>query len=488
MSKSMSKILTSSAICLSILGNFPVVANKHRDHISDWRVRNGQHNRVIASTPANQRVITGYHGSEPINPKLALFLSLLIVGGHLAVPAVAHVTQPVSSPALPQGDALCTDGDCHAVQAPITHFPAHKVHAWRPGIFYVPHAPEKQKRIELEASFLQMFQAVDPKAVEKHAFKSLQICTFGNAKIESEHHVQYANFAKTMGFVEAKLLSRNPLELDKREFVNLFLKVNHGLVVGDTTKKSSLIPDPMMVRTTKFDFIEIDDCKARLPGNDKETYVDYLDQAQAMLPGVLQEEVERYAKEGVSFTDVLGRANDEQQLRYMNMAVIRKILKNKNHALHPFVSRYYFLRPKTSSVALQRRLARIFTKVKTKLRQERPIEAAAYMHMALVEAHPVGEANGRTARLFSDWVLMSSGLPPVDHFSESEYLTAVHKSSGGQHQHYADYIRARHQAAQAPEYNGLLQSLTDTVKSGADNVLTQCRKIMGKLQGLGSKQ
>jgi Fic family protein len=37
---------------------------------------------------------------------------------------------------------------------------------------------------------------------------------------------------------------------------------------------------------------------------------------------------------------------------------------------------------------------------------------AAQMHQRLVTLHPFADANGRTARLMVDWLLMLGGLPP----------------------------------------------------------------------------
>lgn len=97
----------------------------------------------------------------------------------------------------------------------------------------------------------------------------------------------------------------------------------------------------------------------------------------------------------------------------------------------PFLARFYQFFPYSNQEMIQEKLSMIIQKTKILYEQD-PIEAAAFIHQALVKLHPLEDGNGRMARLMMNIVLRQANHPGIAMFSDLSYSKAVSGSSFSQ--------------------------------------------------------
>lgn len=75
------------------------------------------------------------------------------------------------------------------------------------------------------------------------------------------------------------------------------------------------------------------------------------------------------------------------------------------------------------------------------------LEIATYIHRWLVEKHPFNDGNGRTARIFMNWVLAKLGVKPISFPKRLEYSRAVNESSKKKSNiPFLEYLKKREKA------------------------------------------
>lgn len=109
---------------------------------------------------------------------------------------------------------------------------------------------------------------------------------------------------------------------------------------------------------------------------------------------------------------------------------------------YDFCRAYYQLEdsnPKT----LKKRLRSDFAKFKSLLKENKPIDAAACIHQAIVKHHVFEDGNGSTGRGWLLATLKQKGISPIAFWSDEHYKTAVNKAlDDNSLDPFIDYIRA----------------------------------------------
>ncbi len=165
---------------------------------------------------------------------------------------------------------------------------------------------------------------------------------------------------------------------------------------------------------------------------------------------------------------------------------------HQSHPLHPLMKHVYsILDAPNNPTEIRLKLTRAFKKAQTKLAD--PIDAAAYLHMRLVQIHPFVDANGRSARVMSFALLARSDITPPVIFSDKEYMKVVNTAlDKNNYKIFAEYLRLAIEKTEKvfndPEKLSLFSELIKKLETCGDTCLETCNSYLQKLGIIDEKE
>jgi len=245
-----------------------------------------------------------------------------------------------------------------------------------------------------------------------------------DAKKGNDDPVDRTNFSHGIKRFETLVMQKGFKGMTASELTEAYSQVHHTLTTGEPEGTSEYRNGPMIIQTSSVRLFYPDEVRDALieSATPREDLVAYT--------ALFQELIDYNVP-----TELLQKRDTWQELAF------NILLYNPNHPSYAFLKKHFTVKPRIDPKKFRDVLKTTFAKAKQKMEKD-PIDAAAYLHMRLIDIHGYGDGNGRDARLFAFGLLAEAGYTPPIVLHNKRYTAAILKSyQKTDHRIFADYLR-----------------------------------------------